>query len=90
MTETSGPGLAYKPKRVITLFVGESSPAQGTHFYRADSNLFRAIRSAFAVAFGETAIGEGEAFLRAFKARGCCATRCASTGRSSSQSWPTF
>jgi len=70
MGEISDIGLTFKPKRVATLFVGESSPAQGTHFYRADSNLFRAICAAFAAAFGET-VGEGEAFLRTFKARGC-------------------
>ncbi|MDQ3689671.1 MAG: UPF0175 family protein, partial [Chloroflexota bacterium] len=32
----------FRPERVRWLFVGESSPAAGTHFYRADSNLFRA------------------------------------------------
>jgi len=71
MPDNPDPGLAFKPRRVQTLFVGESSPAQGTHFYRADSNLFRAIRAAFAAAFGEAAVGDGEAFLRSFKASGC-------------------
>ena len=71
MAENIDPGAAFKPQRVLTLFVGESSPAQGTHFYRADSNLFRAVRAAFAAAFGDETIGDGEAFLRTFKARGC-------------------
>jgi hypothetical protein len=63
---------AYRPKRVLTLFVGESSPAQGTHFYLANSNLYRAVQAAFATAFGgESAVGVGVSFLRAFKSRGC-------------------
>ena len=37
----------YRPTRVTTLFVGESAPAGGTHFYLANSNLFRATREAF-------------------------------------------
>ena len=61
----------YRPRQVKTLFVGESSPAQGTHFYRADSNLFRATRSAFADALGQDAVPDGEAFLRFFRDQGC-------------------
>ena len=64
------PGLAFRPKRVAVLFVGESSPAQGTHFYRANSNLFRAVQVAFASAFG-AAVPSGEAFLRFFSGKGC-------------------
>lgn len=62
---------AYRPRRVKSLFVGESSPAQGTHFYRADSNLFRATQAAFAEAMGGEAVPSGEAFLRLFATRGC-------------------
>jgi hypothetical protein len=58
----------YQPRRVNTLFVGESSPAD-SHFYRANSNLFRAVHAAFAMALGE-AVPSGEAFLRSFMARG--------------------
>jgi hypothetical protein len=58
----------YRPRRLDTLFVGESSPAD-SHFYRADSNLFRAVQAAFATAMGE-AVPSGEAFLRSFMARG--------------------
>ncbi len=61
----------YKPRRVITLFIGESSPAQGTHFYRANSNLYRAVQAGFAAGSGEEAVPTGDAFLRFFKARGC-------------------
>ena len=42
----------FRPDHVRWLFVGESSPAGGTHFYRADSNLFRATQAAFVQAFG--------------------------------------
>ena len=61
----------YRPGRVETLFVGESAPAGGTHFYLANSNLFRATREAFVLAFGEAAVSEGPRFLREFQDRGC-------------------
>ncbi len=56
---------------VTTLFVGESSSGGGTHFYRADSNLFRATRAAFAQAFGDEAVSEGPRFLHEFQDHGC-------------------
>lgn len=61
----------FRPERVRILFVGESSPAGGTHFYRANSNLFRATREAFAVAFGADLVPDGPRFLREFQDRGC-------------------
>ncbi len=61
----------YRPLRVAILFVGESSPAQGTHFYHANSNLYRATRAAFVAALGEESVPSGEAFLRFFQDRGC-------------------
>ena len=61
----------FRPKRVVTLFVGESSPAQGTHFYRADSNLYRATQAAFAAALGESVVPTGVAFLKLFASKGC-------------------
>ncbi len=61
---------AYRPRRVKTLFVGESSPAQGTHFYRANANLYRATQAAFAEALGSEVVPAGEAFLRLFATRG--------------------
>jgi predicted transcriptional regulator len=60
----------YHPEKVRTLFVGESSPAQGTHFYRANSNLFRATREAYADAIGADAIPVGEGFLQYFADQG--------------------
>lgn len=63
------PGTRFRPDRVRWLFVGESSPAGGTHFYRADSNLFRATRAAFAQALGDE-VPDGPAFLHWFRAWG--------------------
>lgn len=59
----------FRPERVRWLFVGESSPAGGTHFYRADSNLFRATRAGFARALGAD-VPDGPAFLHWFRAWG--------------------
>lgn len=61
----------FRPTSVTTLFVGESSPAGGTHFYRANSNLFRATREAFALAFGDDVMPDGPRFLRVFRDRAC-------------------
>jgi predicted HTH domain antitoxin len=61
----------FKPDKVKTLFVGESSPAGGTHFYLANSNLFRATREAFAAAYADEAVPDGPRFLHWFRDRGC-------------------
>jgi hypothetical protein len=61
----------YRPGTVRLLFVGESSPAGGTHFYRADSNLYRAMRDAFAEVFEGVPVPVGEAFLEWFRGLGC-------------------
>jgi len=53
------------------LFVGESSPAGGTHFYRADSNLYRATREALGTGLSVVDPPEGEAFLAWFQELGC-------------------
>jgi hypothetical protein len=53
------------------LFVGESSPAGGTHFYRADSNLYRATREAFGLALNVVEPPQGDAFLAWFQELGC-------------------
>ena len=63
--------VRYRPRRIRTLFVGESSPAQGTHFYRANSNLYRATHEGFVAALGVDAVPSGEGFLRIFASRGC-------------------
>jgi|GEM_PF-1116870 len=60
----------YRPAAVRVLFVGESSPAGGTHFYLANSNLFRATRAAFAAALGADTVPDGASFLPWFRDRG--------------------
>jgi hypothetical protein len=37
----------YRPRRIRTLFVGESAPHGGTFFYSQNSGLFREMRKAF-------------------------------------------
>jgi hypothetical protein len=61
----------YRPSVTRMLFVGESSPAGGTHFYQADSNLYRATREAFGVGLSVADPPEGEAFLAWFQELGC-------------------
>jgi hypothetical protein len=61
----------YRPGELRLLFVGESSPAGGTHFYRADSILFRATREAFGRAFKDPDPPGGSAFLEWFQSLGC-------------------
>ena len=51
------------------LLVGESAPAGGSHFYLANSNLFRGVRQAFVEVYGART-PEGEAFLRFFQEHG--------------------
>lgn len=60
----------FRPALVKGLFVGESSPAGGTHFYRANSNLFRMTRQAFAAALGEDRVPDGVRFLHFFRDEG--------------------
>lgn len=50
------------------LFVGESPPASGKFFYKADSGLYRAMREAFQAA--DPAI-TSESFLSVFQSSGC-------------------
>ena len=61
----------YRPADVRVLFVGESAPAGGTHFYFANSNLFRATREAFGRGLGVAQPPNGEAFLEWFRELGC-------------------
>ena len=56
------------PAKVSVLFIGESPPASGRNFYRADSGLYRAIHEAFiaaGVAF------DADDFLKVFLRAGC-------------------
>ena len=61
----------YRPATTRVLFVGESSPAGGTHFYQADSILYRATREAFGAALSVVYPPEGDAFLAWFQQLGC-------------------
>jgi hypothetical protein len=61
----------YRPQSVRLLFVGESSPANGSHFYLANSNLYRATREAFGKGLSVIDPPEGPAFLAWFRELGC-------------------
>jgi hypothetical protein len=61
----------YRPSACRILFVGESSPAGGTHFYRADSNLYRATRDAFGRGLSVSSVPVGDSFLDWFRDLGC-------------------
>lgn len=52
----------YRPSQVSILLVGESAPAGGTHYYLANSALYRGIRRAIAEVQGSEP-PEGEEFL---------------------------
>jgi hypothetical protein len=58
----------YRPAAVRVLFVGESSPAGETHFYRGNSPLFRATRDAFQAGLGAPLDAP---FLEWFRDLGC-------------------
>ena len=60
---------ACKPEKVRALLIGESAPAGGTHFYLANSNLFRGVREAFARVYGR-GVPDGDAFLLFFQHHG--------------------
>ena len=53
----------FRPDPVRYLMIGESAPAGGTFFYRANSALFRHTRDTFAAVYGSD-VGDGSAFLR--------------------------
>jgi hypothetical protein len=59
----------YRPDDVRVLFVGESPPAGGTFFYRANSKLYDATREAFEAAI--PALRREDDFLAAFQRLGC-------------------
>ena len=58
----------YRPDRIDILMVGESRPAGGSFFYRANSNLYDATRQAVQRATGP--VPQGSAFLELLKDRG--------------------
>jgi hypothetical protein len=55
----------YRPKRIMTLFVGESAPASGTFFYYGNNAMSGHMQRAV-----ESALGESGNFLESFKAYG--------------------
>ncbi len=58
----------FRPACLRFLFIGESPPASGKFFYRADSGLYRAMRDAFRVVAPSI---NDENFLEAFQSSGC-------------------
>jgi len=61
---------SYRPDQVRLLLVGESPPASGRFFYRANSMLFRATRDAFARAYDCDWL-TGRDFFEFFQSLGC-------------------
>jgi hypothetical protein len=61
----------FRPSTVRVLFVGESSPAGGTHFYRANSGLYRATRQAFELGSIAARPPASISFLDWFRDLGC-------------------
>lgn len=59
----------FKPRAISVLFVGESAPASGDFFYRADSKLFDTIYAAFVTEYHS--IPNRERFLDYFRSFGC-------------------
>jgi hypothetical protein len=60
--------VQYRPRKVRTLFVGESPPASGRFFYNRDSGLYRAVRDTFRKV--DKSVTE-ETFLALFQKAGC-------------------
>lgn len=58
----------FRPKRIDILLVGESRPAGGTFFYRANSNLYYATHEAYQMALGP--VPSGTEFLALLRGRG--------------------
>jgi len=55
----------YRPKRITTLFVGESATHSGNFFYYGNTAMFSHMRSAV-----ESSFGKNDDFLETFKAYG--------------------
>lgn len=58
-----------RPRRLHGLIIGESPPANGTFFYRANSVLFEHLHRAFVARYGPN-VGTGQEFLRWFQGQG--------------------
>jgi hypothetical protein len=57
---------SYRPKRITTLFIGESAPDSGAFFYCGNTAMLRNVRETMAVA----GLAGKEGFLECFKAYG--------------------
>jgi hypothetical protein len=68
-SETEALRQQFLPERVSVLFIGESPPAGGTFFYRANSLLYEATRDAFHAAVPDLVRKGG--FLDRFRDLGC-------------------
>src|SRR6516164_6725112 len=55
--------VSYRPQRIMTMFIGESPPNNGTFFYRGETALRHYMAEAFGVSSRE--------FLEHFKISGC-------------------
>ncbi|WP_439559235.1 hypothetical protein [Dyadobacter sp.] len=59
----------YRPDQVKMLFVAEAPGGGEKHFYHANTNLYRTIRDAFEVVYGN--FNSPEDFIKFFKSTGC-------------------
>ncbi|HWY60445.1 MAG TPA: hypothetical protein VNW15_00950 [Rhizomicrobium sp.] len=57
--------MQFRPRRITTLFVGESAPASGDFFYYGNSNMLRYMKKAV-----ESVFGGSDDFLGTFKSYG--------------------
>jgi len=62
--------LSFRPDRIRVLFVGESPPANGTFFYKCDSNLCHYTQEAFSSTFDMEFLDAAH-FLKFFGDQGC-------------------
>lgn len=71
MNNVEATRLSYRPKRIVTLFVGESAPAGGTFFYYGNSGLTRYMRKAIESAFPDfVTFNNDQDFLKRFRSYG--------------------
>lgn len=57
------------PEKISILFISKAASGNGKHFYKADTELFRAIRNAFEEQFGM--FENNDSFFLFFKSCGC-------------------
>lgn len=54
----------YKPKKIEILFISDGKPVNNRYFYLKNSSMYRAVKEAFTIAFGE--FSSDDEFLKAF------------------------